>query len=133
MYIQTGNEDFSFAVPAGYSGNAFPPMATPEEPKAAPEAEPPSPPPSDDVPEQARESIPEGEAAPTFAEKSPKRGGSLFEKLPFLSSLLPPPRKKHGEKEGLSEWIILGIVLLLLFDSKENDLLPFLLILLLWD
>ena len=39
----------------------------------------------------------------------------------------------HREKEGLPEWVVIGIVLLLLLDSPENDLLPFLLILLLWD
>ena len=65
--------------------------------------------------------------------KQERREGGIFEKLPFLSSLLPPPRKKRGEKEGLPEWALLGILLLLLFEGGENDLLPFLFILLLWD
>ncbi len=62
-----------------------------------------------------------------------RRDHGIFSRLPFLSSLLPPPRKRGGSKDALPEWVILGIVLFLLLDTPENDLLPFLLLLLLWD
>lgn len=69
----------------------------------------------------------------SHAKDSTHRDHGIFSRLPFLSSLLPPPRKGRGGKDALPEWVILGIVLFLLLDTPENDLLPFLLILLLWD
>ncbi|MBR2010450.1 MAG: hypothetical protein IKA06_01710 [Clostridia bacterium] len=138
MYIQSNKPpDLPFTVPKGYSGNAFAPTPTadpiPHVLPSEPEAPPLSPP---DVTESEAVVPPpqEPEAAPAFApHHETRREGGIFSRLPFLSSLLPPPRKKHGDKEGLPEWAVIGIVLLLLMDSPENDLLPFLLILLLWD
>jgi len=133
MYIQSNNREIPFTVPRGYSGNAF---ATPPAPEPPPEvqeaaADTPTEMPIDG--ETVQKNDEEAVAAPAFAPHREGHKGGIFEKLPFLSSLLPPPRKKRGEREGLPEWAVIGIVLLLLLDSPENDLLPFLLILLLWD
>ncbi len=124
MYIQQPSTALPFSLPRGYRGSAFeavptPPVAPVEEPSEEP---------------TAQAALPDPEAAPAFApSEPPPREGGLLDKLPFLSQLLPPPRGRKGEKGGLPEWAILGIILLLLLDSPENDLLPFLLILLLWD
>ena len=138
MYIQSNKPpDLPFTVPKGYSGNAFAPTPAPDPiPHVLPsEPEAPPLPPPDPLESEAVAPPPqEPEAAPAFAPRhETRREGGIFSRLPFLSSLLPPPRKKHGDKEGLPEWAVIGIVLLLLLDSPENDLLPFLLILLLWD
>ncbi|MBR2311768.1 MAG: hypothetical protein IKA46_00560 [Clostridia bacterium] len=138
MYIQSNKpSDLPFTVPKGYSGNAFSSVPTPEPlARAAPSEPEPAPMPPPEVSEGEAVIPPpkEPEATPAFAPlREARREGGIFSKLPFLSSLLPPPRKKHGDKEGLPEWAVIGIVLLLLLDSPENDLLPFLLILLLWD
>ena len=126
MYIQQPTGDLPFSLPKGYSGNAFEVAPRPTPPEAEPIA-PTSVTPAPDEP-------PEGGTAEAFAPAQKQgREGGIFERLPFLSSLLPPPRKRHGEKRGLPDWTILGIILLLLLDSPENDLLPFVLILLLWD
>ncbi len=135
MYIQSNNRELPFTVPRGYSGSAFaPPAPTPPPPlQEESEHEGEAPTPKEEQPESDTVKDAEQAAAPAFAPHREKHRGGLFERLPFLSSLLPPPRKKHGEKEGLPEWVVIGIVLLLLLDSPESDLLPFLLILLLWD
>lgn len=131
MYIQSNNGDLPFTVPRGYSGNAFAPPQGPEPPPEVEEASPNAPQEMQNESETVQKN--EEAAAPAFASHRDGHKSGLLERLPFLSSLLPPPRKKHGEKEGLPEWVVIGIVLLLLLDSPENDLLPFLLILLLWD
>jgi hypothetical protein len=124
MYIQQPSTALPFSLPRGYRGSAFeaiptPPVAPVEEPSEEP---------------TAQAALPDPEAAPAFApSEPPPREGGLLDKLPFLSQLLPPPRGHKSKKGGLPEWAILGIILLLLLDSPENDLLPFLLILLLWD
>lgn len=64
--------------------------------------------------------------AGAFFGKHADRSG-FFSRFPFLSALLPPKRQ-HG-RGGEDIALILGL-LLLLSDSKENDILPFLLILL---
>ena len=62
--------------------------------------------------------------------------GNLLSRVPFLSSLAPPPRtcaqeeRKHG---GLWDWVLLAIVALSLLNGKDDDVLPLLLLLLLWD
>lgn len=139
MYIQNNPQPFS--LPKGYSGSAFePPRSEPTEPLTPnePEKMPPFEPPQDErqSPVEAKpedDTGKEAEVAPTFSEQQDRRDHGLFSRLPFLSSLLPPARRGHGAKGALPEWAILGIVLLLLLDTPENDLLPFLLILLLWD
>lgn len=141
MYIQNRPQDsVPFTLPKGYSGNAF---VTPQEavdpapPQALPAEE--SSPTQDmhehTAPPEVAATVGEGEAAEAFLahEDDRHREHGIFSKIPFLSSLLPPPRKKHGERDALPEWAILGIVLFLLLDTPENDLLPFLLLLLLWD
>ncbi len=137
MYIQSNNQpELPFTLPKGYSGNAFaPPVPEPVAHTASNEPEPdPMPPPVVMGGEAVTPPPTDAKAAPAFAPcGDTQREGGIFSRLPFLSSLLPPPRKKHGEKQGLPEWAVIGIVLLLLLDSPENDLLPFLLILLLWD
>ena len=139
MYIQNNNAPgLPFSLPKGYRGSAF--SAVPPDPpppkEQAPESPPPPPPSEHEQDSPTAEAPAEAppEAAEAFApHRASAREGGIFARLPFLSSLLPPPRQKHGERGGLPEWAVLGIVLLLLLDSPENDLLPFLLILLLWD
>ncbi len=61
---------------------------------------------------------------------------NLFSRVPFLSSLAPPPRRcgegerKHGE---LWDWVLLAVVALALLGGRDDDVLPILLLLLLWD
>ena len=132
MYIQNSNGELPFTLPKGYSGNAFAPTPAPPPPPEEQETATitPTEAPSDREPVQKSE---ESATAPAFAPHREEPRGGLLERLPFLSSLLPPPRKKHGGKGELPQWAVIGIILLLLLDSPENDLLPFLLILLLWD
>lgn len=66
-------------------------------------------------------------------EKSTPTGG-LLSRIPFLSSLLPPPRKGGGAGGRLPEWVVIAAVIFLLAgDEDGSDVLPFLLLLLLWD
>lgn len=151
MYIQNRiPQEKPFSLPKGYSGNAFamtqatPSMQEAPIPQEIPVVEESTLPPAPEEPAATEETPPAeeerggGESTEAVAAFAPQRDDrhrehGLFSKIPFLSSLLPPPRKKHGNKETLPEWAILGIVLFLLLDTPENDLLPFLLLLLLWD
>ena len=124
MYIQENSgSTLPFTVPRGYSGSAFqeqqaPPPPTEEESAPTVTAH------TDTV------EAPTDSAGSAAAADSPV---SALGRLPFLSSLLPPPRKRGERTEaGLSEWALLAVILFLLTDSGENDLLPLLLILLLW-
>lgn len=124
MYIQEDRSGLPFTVPRGYSGSAF---AEAVRETAAPTTE--------EAPEPQAEATPttptpQEDSTPT-AEPIKDTPVGLFGKFPFLSSLLPPPRKK-GEN-GLPEWALLAIIFFLLNDSREGDLLPILLLLLLWD
>ncbi len=124
MYIQeNGGAALPFTVPKGYSGNAF------QEPPPTPPVTEASPP-----PEAERTAPPTvEEAAPASAgEAPPDTPVSALGRLPFLSSLLPPPRKKR-EGGGLPEWALVALIFFVLNDSREGDLLPILLLLLLWD
>ncbi|MBO5355945.1 MAG: hypothetical protein J6B09_07765 [Clostridia bacterium] len=150
-------------VPKNYSGNAFrqyvsdSEVARPEPPPTPdlPSPEQPPEPPPDEVPVAEVEQ--DGEAAPVwknddrdkkFCEnghfdrdrdrshrhenEQEKRG--FFSRFPFLSSLLPPPRGKHKKDGILPEWVVIAAVILLFFsEDGDNDILPFLLLLLLWD
>lgn len=147
MYIQNNPQgSLPFSLPKGYRGSAFDiPQGEPPETEQAPdppvltEAEPQENEPktaateNGDTEGEKTTAEDEKDAAPAFSEHKDHHGSGLFSKIPFLSSLLPPPRRGRGEKGALPEWVILGIVLFLLLDTPENDLLPFLLILLLWD
>ena len=144
MYIQPSREEREeLTVPQGYSGNAFrqteppPPEAPPIEAEEAPnmkaEEAPPAaaePLPPAEPPEEITEKKAE-EAAPAGAFSSKGEGG-LLSRLPLLSSLLPP---KRGKKSGiLPDWVLIAAVFFLFFtEEEETDILPFLLLLLLWD
>ena len=60
----------------------------------------------------------------------------LFSRVPFLSSLAPPPRRCDGEERKHSElwdWVLLAVVALSFLNGRDDDVLPILLLLLLWD
>ena len=133
MYIQPEREPREpLSIPSNYSGNAF--RQAPREqalPKVPPVTEnvsepmPPPPPP----PLPPDEAV-EASAQVDCAEKP--RG--LRERFPLLSSLLPPARSEHKRGGVLPEWALIGaVILLFLWEDTENDILPFLLLLLLWD
>lgn len=118
MYIQEQGA-IPFALPKGYSGNAF------QERDTQTAAVPPPPPDTDVPPAPAEHREPP-------KEEPPSAPAGLFGKMPFLSSLLPPPRRKK-EGDGLPEWAIVALILFVLSDEREGNLLPILLLLLLWD
>ena len=135
MYMQADRP----IPPKNYSGSVFavhapePPLPQEEPPAAAPPAAaPPTAAPHAEA-EEVRET-----AAPTNEESAPAACGGrvgILSKFPLLSSLLPPPRR--GETEArrlpLPDWALLGAVVLLFLSDEGNDILPFLLLLLLWD
>ena len=150
MYIQPSEP---FFVPEGYSGNAFRALQTEvQEQEPLPQTAPEQGIDEEAVKaERAANGIENGQAetvveggenetaeAPVVLEKEGEREkslptGSLLSRLPFLSSLLPPPRGR-SLSAGLPEWVVLaGVILLLLGDGENADVLPFLLLLLLWD
>ena len=155
MYIQPvgrGTPELPFSVPRDYSGNAFAPAPPP----------PPSPPPADiavppppplafdggedeaapaapDISEADGTSDPPADAA-VFAEEEsappavPAGGGGLFSRIPLLSSLMPPPRGRGKDKGGLPDWVLIAALIFLFSgEGDEDDILPFLLLLLLWN
>ena len=128
MYIQP-HQNEAPVIPEGYRGSAF---------SVAPEAPPPPiEEPSAAVQEPTREAPSEKEpAAEAFAHREERdrgrEGASPLSRFPFLSSLLPPKRKEG--KGGLPDWVLLAAVAVLFFSEEgDNDILPFLLLLLLWD
>lgn len=138
MYMQSERP----VPPKNYSGSAFSPegelrfpqMAVPEEETAAKAAlhEAPEEPPATESASPAvlpAEKPPE--VVPTMAR--PEGKGGFLSHFPFLSSLLPPPRREGKERLPLPDWVLLGAVALLFLSDGDNDILPFLLLLLLWD
>ncbi len=127
MYIQP-----PFSIPKGYSGNAFtnetPPEEKTKEAEPLPAQEIKEEPPQDDGAKSDQEKV---EATPVSA--TPERAESVFLRFPFLSSLLPPPRHKKEKSGSLLELAIIGAFLFLTWEDGDKDLLPFLLLLLLWD
>ena len=126
MYIQP-----PFSIPKGYSGNAFPEEPVGEasvQEETAKEVIDEMTAPPEEVEEHA-----ENEKEAVAASATPSGAGGIFSRFPFLSSLLPPPRRKKEKSSSLSEWVIIGIFLFLILEDNEEDLLPFLLLLLLWD
>ena len=130
-------------LPQNYSGSAFPRAPQPEaaEPPLSgtePPVTPPTPP-AESPPTPPSEPQAEPAETPASARPSPppppEKRSEPFGRFPFLSSLLPPPR--HGaerkERSILPDWVLLGAVALLFFGDESNDILPFLLLLLLWD
>ncbi len=141
MYIQPERErEEPLSIPRNYSGNAFrqvPKEPTPPDPPpilpVAPPEEPISlsaePPEQTPIAQQTEESV---STSALIAEKGPLHG--LRGRFPFLSSLLPPSRGEHKKGGILPEWALIGaVILLFLWEDEENDILPFLLLLLLWD
>ena len=159
MYVQTPEQGGRQApptdviLPKNYSGNAFRQYTESgnAEPQAPPDPLSPilPPEPPNETPAAAIEQ--EAEAAPVWnsidgdrdrrgcdaahhhTKDQDKRDG-FFSRFPFLSSLLPPPRGKHKKDGILPEWVVIAAVILLFFsEDGESDILPFLLLLLLWD
>ena len=157
MYIQPPDRNSGrepIILPRGYSGNAFaredprprpmpPPVSRPApahvpiEEAQDPIHAPPEPP--TDVLESSKETPPNSPTdLPTDAgvveEARPTLSGGLLSRVPFLSSLLPPSTGKRRGQGALPEWLLIGAVILLLFTEEgDNDILPFLLLLLLWE
>lgn len=148
MYIQPDREGGTpLSIPRNYSGSAFrsfpqegPPQPSPppaegvrEEESIEPSVQPPI---QEETPAEAAAAPSDEEAVPAGAfsggrDHHPK---SLRNRFPFLSSLLPPPREKHKKDGILPEWALIGaVILLFLWEDEDNDILPFLLLLLLWD
>ena len=139
VYIQENIADKERTAPPDYRGYTYvPPIFSAPSAQEAVQAE---------EEEKTEKSTPVGafceqKVAPCH-EKEAKRGelfgnlglGGLFSRIPFLSSLAPPPRgcaegHKHSE---IWDFVLLGAVVLCLLGGKDDDVLPLLLLLLLWD
>lgn len=133
MYMQTEHP----ILPKNYSGNAFSPNGERLFPAPA-QQEPP-----DDALQEATmptaaqsgisDEAPE-QTAEAFAQKSAETRpvSGLISRFPFLSSLLPP--RRAGRNDALlPDWVLLGAVALLFLADGDNDILPLLLLLLLWE
>ena len=162
MYIQPDTHEREGHAPPDYSGHTY--KMTHGVAFSPPEPEPPpdfsardlspceealqkgDPTPTGEAPSE--ESTPAGafggHGGAPFGKKGGKRGdffgnlglGGLFSRVPFLSSLAPPPRTCHeGERRHseLWDWVLLALVALSLLGGKDDDVLPLLLLLLLWD
>ena len=151
MYVQPPQEEpRAVQLPQDYSGSAF--FAPPSPPADTSTAELPSQevhvPRMEEAPPE--EPTSQGESVPAGAflhqdtscreQRQDERRGEhgIFSRFPLLSSFLPPSRGKGGkEKEGghseLVQWAIIGLAVLLFLEDSTDDLLPLLLLLLLWD
>ena len=129
MYIQPTSEDaMGIQLPSNYAGTAFATQAPVED--ATEETE-----------ETTAETTKKEEEVPTVtpatapASAAPKARGGILSFLsgsPLLSSFLPPPRKGNEGEQDIMQWILVGIVVLMLFNDSDDDILPLLLLLLLW-
>ncbi len=148
MYIQQfdrQNEPNEVALPAGYSGNAFAlrPPATPEIRLGGAEL----------PPEVAKSAAlltdPSENAAAHMPLQDPEEekertrttsglshlGGSivdLLRRFPALSGILPPSRGGKDEETDLWDLLLPGLLILMMQKGDDEDVLPFLLALLLW-
>lgn len=129
MYIQPTSEDaMGIQLPRNYAGTAFVAQTPPENATEETEA-------------TITDAADDKEAAPAVAQTAPasatpkSRGGilSFLSGSPLLSSFLPPPRKGHEGEHDMMQWILVGIVVLMLFNDSDDDILPLLLLLLLWN
>ena len=132
MYIQPKREEATPpTLPKGYSGSAFlpsvmPPMPIEQEKVIEPPRE------AEAMSEDTKEALMPAISTTAREEKRSEENAPTG-RFSLLSALLPP---KRGKKEGgdLPEWVLIAAVFLLLFaDGEKNDILPFLLLLLLWD
>jgi hypothetical protein len=137
MYRQESNT----IPPENYSGNAFAPNGARRFPAGESPAEPITPAAEPmQAPEEGftqdiskkQDALPTVAAPAETGEKSRSVGG-LAARIPFLSSLLPPRRESHGKGSALPDWALLGAIALLFLTDTDSDILPFLLLLLLWD
>ena len=141
MYIQQEGAEQARNAPPDYSGHTY---RAEQEEAAMPREESTDPDASSGV--QEAESAPVGAfgAQGECAKKERGRGelfgglglGNLFSRVPFLSSLAPPPRRcGEGERKHSELWdfVLLAVVALSLLNGKDDDVLPLLLLLLLWD
>lgn len=149
MYIQSQPEQ-PVQLPRDYSGSTFSPRQEEELPQEiSPETGGEKQAFEQEAPPDAAQSVEAGafskripsreeHRAPKPPNPPPPQGG-IFGRFPLLSALLPPPRGKGGkQREGLldgdlREWLLIGVALLLLLRDQGDDILPLLLLLLLWD
>lgn len=137
MYIQPAPEDISpeRSVPQGYSGTAFAAepqvaLASTEELATVNSHE-----------EEREEEVKKEKSVPAFGKNTEKRGelfskkwlGGLLSEFPLVSSLLPPPRSHTRDQSDLIQWILIGAAILLFLNDSADDILPLLLLLLLWE
>lgn len=149
MYIQENPVEQPRTAPPDYSGHTYVPEPTtspiPPEEKTCEDVS------AADVAEQEdarmQKSTPVGAFSggdnARFSSKEGKRGdffggiglNSLFSRIPFLSSLAPPPRTCGGDRKHSELWdfVLLAVIALSLLNGKDDDVLPLLLLLLLWD
>ena len=151
MYIQEEAFEREGNAPPDYRGHTYKaPEKVPERVEFSAE-EPPMPPDepqaADTEGEQQEKSTPVGAFGGGIGagrgQKGGKRGdffgnlglSGLFSRVPFLSSLAPPPRRCEEERKHseLWDWVWLAVVALSLLNGRDDDVLPILLLLLLWD
>lgn len=152
MYIQEEMPEVERNAPPDYSGHTY---KVPERDEfSAPSPENPSDEPPREAVVQEVQDTPNAESTPTGAfgtrrgaacqPKEGKRGdffgnlglSNLFSRVPFLSSLAPPPRRCDGDARKHSElwdFVLLAVVALSFLNGRDDDVLPILLLLLLWD
>ena len=128
MYVRNQNVGRRVRPPDNYSGNAF---RQAQREQALPEVTPVT----ENVSEPTPPPLPPDEAVEASAQADcAEKPRGLRERFPLLSSLLPPARSEHKRGGVLPEWALIGaVILLFLWEDTENDILPFLLLLLLWD
>ena len=136
MYIQPNAGESPVQLPKDYRGHAF--DSAPEAPmqEEMPQAAPTPPPPP-----EAQEAAPvfgrqEGDGREREPHAMPPLLGGLLSRFPVLSTLVPPSRERGCEKREGGEWltwVLIGLAVLLFLDERSDDILPLLLLLLLWD
>jgi hypothetical protein len=139
VYIQEEPVEKERSVPPDYSGHTYvtePVLSDKGEEREQEDAH------SEPLREQKEKSTPVGAFGRGGEEnkRAESHGawglGGLFSRIPFLSSLAPPARRCEGETRGHSElWdlVLLAVIALALLKGKDDDVLPLLLLLLLWD
>lgn len=133
MYIQQEKEQEGvLQLPSDYSGNAFA-TDTREQERQSKAAD--VPPVTEEEPPREEEAVPvwgRGESKKDTSARK-KGWGSLLSDIPLFSSFLPPPRSKEREHDDLFGWLLVGAAVLLFLNDSIDDILPLLLLLLLWD
>jgi hypothetical protein len=147
VYIQEESAE-QYHAPPDYSGHTYAPQVASAVSEQSEVREEPMSQEGDMQEPEEQKSAPVGAFSKGKHAPCPENGGKrsdlfggvglsgLFSRIPFLSSLAPPPRRceegvrRHGELWDLA---LLALVALSLFNGKEDDVLPILLLLLLWD